>query len=203
LIPLVAWIVAQLLKFVLQASRVGVDFRKLYESGGMPSAHSALITSSAATIGILEGFRSPLFGLALVMSIIIIYDALGVRHSTGLHAVAIRELYGMQGKDKVLKEQAIGKTHGHTLPEVIGGSIVGVVLALLLTFERSIARIDSTLDRTSASVFWLWFGVIATTLMLTGLAGRHYRRESSSATTPPREKTTRRPPKRRHSKSRR
>lgn len=101
-------------------------------TGGMPSSHSALITSTTLAIGLFRGFDQPVFALAVAMSMIVIYDAAGVRRQAGIHAerinMIIRELFaGRPLEEKDLKEML-----GHSPIEVTGGIFVGILCALFV-----------------------------------------------------------------------
>ena len=111
----------------------------LFETGGMPSSHSALITGVAAGVGIQEGFSDPLFALAGTIAFIVMYDASGVRHSAGLIANKVNKLSALSTSDafdKPLKENL-----GHTRAEVLVGSVLGPAVAL-----PGIVYIGSPLD---------------------------------------------------------
>lgn len=159
-IPLIAWLSAQIWKFAAAAFGGEIDFKRLYQSGGMPSAHTALITSATVTIGVIEGGSSALFGLALALSVIIVYDALGVRRSSGLQADAIRLLYG---KQKLEAELDIGTVQGHTPKEVLFGGLLGSLVALGLTFQLSLTKLSFLIqypdDR--SRLIWLIAGIIS------------------------------------------
>ena len=104
----------------------------VFGTGGMPSSHSALITSTTLAIGLFHGFDQPVFALAVAMSMIVIYDAGGVRRQAGIHAerinMIIKEIFeGRPVEQKDLKEML-----GHTPVEVAGGVITGVMCALFL-----------------------------------------------------------------------
>src|SRR5688572_10494178 len=85
LAPMVAWILAQVLKLFFRkgAPRGVIDFNHLYTSGGMPSAHSAVVVSLATVVGLELGFDSVGFGIAGIMALIVIYDAMNVRYIVG------------------------------------------------------------------------------------------------------------------------
>ncbi len=105
----------------------------LFETGGMPSSHSALMTGTTAAIGWQLGFSDPLFALAAALSFIVLYDASGVRRAAGLTAGRVNELSGelWEGGEggnpggKPLKENL-----GHTRLEVLAGSLIGPAIAL-------------------------------------------------------------------------
>lgn len=91
-------------------------------SGGMPSSHSAFISSLTTIIGLKEGFDSSIFALALVISMITCYDAMSVRYESGMHAKLLNEKFNLHMKEEL----------GHKFLEVIVGIIVGVIIAITL-----------------------------------------------------------------------
>lgn len=132
-IPFAAWVVAQLVKLMGGYFREKrLDWGFFVRSGGMPSAHTALVVSLATTIGFLEGFNSSLFGATTVMALIVMYDAAGVRHAVGVQAGILnrilRELKDRRPKDV---EHDVRELLGHTPVQVFYGALVGVVVAVL------------------------------------------------------------------------
>lgn len=101
----------------------------LFETGGMPSSHSALLTGTAAGIGWQSGFADPLFALVAAMVFVVLYDASGVRRAAGLIAGRVnglpRELWPVPPAPAPLKENL-----GHTRLEVLVGSLLGPAIAL-------------------------------------------------------------------------
>ncbi len=101
----------------------------LIETGGMPSSHSALVTGTAAGVGLQLGFNDPLFALASTIAFIVMYDAAGIRRSAGLTAAKVNEIlkdnYSELSNETILKESL-----GHTKIEVLVGSFVGPIVAL-------------------------------------------------------------------------
>lgn len=136
-VPLATWLLAQLIKFVQRAWRGQFDLRLLYSSGGMPSAHTAAIISLAVTAGILEGIRSPIFGLSAVFAAIVMYDSFGVRRSSGDQAVAINTiLQELALKRDDLAAMKLREVFGHKPSEVWAGALLGVGVALTMTSSR-------------------------------------------------------------------
>ena len=93
-------------------------------SGGMPSVHSALVTSLSTAIGIKYGIFHDMFLICLVFSTIIIYDAINVRFEAGLHAKALNSI--------MMEEQILNESIGHRPEEALAGSIVGIIVAMVL-----------------------------------------------------------------------
>lgn len=131
-ISLFSWMLAQFLKvpiFYILYKRV--HWGLWFSSGGMPSSHSALVTSVTLSIGLFEGFNSSLFALSFALAMIVIYDAAGVRREAGRHAeklnILINELLsGHPISDKQLKEVI-----GHTPAQVIVGVALGLSTSTL------------------------------------------------------------------------
>lgn len=128
-----AWLFADLLKVLILYSFHGItDWRRFFGTGGMPSSHTAFITALTACIAQSEGLRSPIFGLALGLSILTCVDAAGLRRSAGLQAELLNQVVRDLYKGKRVKPPLVKETLGHTLPEVLVGALVGVGVAFLL-----------------------------------------------------------------------
>lgn len=90
---LIAWFLAQILKLPTDYIKTHKwHWSLVLSAGGMPSSHSALMSSTALAIGFFEGFGSPLFALALAIGMIVIYDAAGIRQQAGIHAQKINQM---------------------------------------------------------------------------------------------------------------
>lgn len=116
---------AQGLKYALSLRKDGFLWSDFVQSGGMPSSHSALMVSLSTIIALENGFFSVSFGIAAALTGIIIYDAMGVRRTTGQQTEAIKELAKAQ---KVKLKTDITVSRGHTPIEAAAGSAVGVIV---------------------------------------------------------------------------
>ena len=125
--PLAAWLVAQILKYVIAAIRSGNrrDFSYLYKSGNMPSSHSALMIALLTVIGVRDGMDSAVFGMAFVLSIIILYDAINVRRAVGEQGTVLKKVLVSLKQDGPLY-----LAQGHTLTEVAVGCAIGFLGAV-------------------------------------------------------------------------
>ncbi|MCD7949233.1 MAG: divergent PAP2 family protein [Erysipelotrichaceae bacterium] len=124
LVPFILWVVVQVFKVVFEGLRnKKVELKRIFGSGGMPSAHSAVVTSLATLIGKYEGLDSPIFAVAAIMAIIVMYDACGVRYQAGKHARLLNELLNHEVK---LEEMI-----GHTYLQVTMGAIIGITVGLI------------------------------------------------------------------------
>ncbi len=130
---LAAWFVAQMLKVPIEYLRTHkLTWALLVEAGGMPSSHSALIVGMTTSIGLTQGLKSPLFALALAMSMIVIYDATGVRRQAGKHAELINAIINDLAAGHPLKEEQLREVLGHTPVEALGGILLGVVIPVVI-----------------------------------------------------------------------
>jgi hypothetical protein len=127
-----AWLIAQTIKVVIGIFRQKrFDFRWFIGSGGMPSSHAAGAACLATSIGINCGFNSVYFALAFVFAIVVMFDAQGVRRSTGKQARILNKIMDdiyWQGK---IQEIRLRELIGHTPVEVIMGLILGITIALI------------------------------------------------------------------------
>ena len=128
-----SWFAAQLIKFFIY----GVLYRKyrlerLLGSGGMPSSHTSLVVTLCIMTGFREGFASNMFAIAACLAGVVIYDAMGVRRETGRQGEIInRILKEMLMDGKPITEQNMKTLVGHSPLEVLGGIIVGVIIAFI------------------------------------------------------------------------
>jgi uncharacterized protein len=134
IIALCTWAITQVTKVIIvliQEKRIAWNF--LFSSGGMPSAHAATVCALATAIGITLGVGSAYFSIAVVLAVIVIYDAAGVRQSVGQHSIMLNRIVkefsfkkGKPGFEKDLREFI-----GHTPIQVLVGSIMGIFIAWL------------------------------------------------------------------------
>ena len=132
----IAWVISQGLKqvFYLMGRHrrifTGDTNPKILLSGGMPSAHSAIVVSMAVFLGLQDGLNSSVFGLSVWLSIIVMYDAMMVRYSSGMQGEALNNLIVEQGS----KLKKLRVAHGHTPVEVLAGALIGTVVAIVVFF---------------------------------------------------------------------
>jgi acid phosphatase family membrane protein YuiD len=108
------------------------NFRVVVGTGGMPSSHTALVMAVTTTVGLTEGWTSPLFDVSLVFSSIVMYDATGVRQAAGKQAAILNKIMEELSTSHVFQEQRLKELLGHTRLEVVGGALYGVLVAMLL-----------------------------------------------------------------------
>ena len=133
IIAFITWVLNQSLKLIIfYITEKKWDVMRFIGAGGMPSTHSALSVCVATTIGLKEGWDSPLFALAVVIAFIIMADAAGVRRETGEQAKVLNKIILEFFKEIKLKDRRLKELVGHTPFEVIVGAFVGTVMAWVL-----------------------------------------------------------------------
>jgi uncharacterized protein len=125
--PFTGWFIAGSLKFAINCLRSGRLVWDQIGLGGLPSNHTAVVSSTAVLIGLREGVNTALFALAATLAIIVILDALNLRREVGSHAAALNELLRGDAKRQPFREHV-----GHRQVEVLMGFLVGLGCALLL-----------------------------------------------------------------------
>ncbi len=133
LLPLFAGLLAQVCKFLIKANGQKLQWKNLASYSGMPSGHSAMVISLATIIWLNEGFRSPFFAIALILAIIVIRDALGIRRYLGQHGKVLNVLVKDLKEDEMLDQTYphLLEKIGHTPSQVLAGSIIGFAVSLL------------------------------------------------------------------------
>ncbi len=127
------WFLAQLSKILIDLFTGNFKLKRLVGGGGMPSSHSATVSSLATGAAFVSGSGSTEFVICVFLAMIVIYDAMNVRYQSGLHAKALNELIKREkaeGKDPIA-EGDFETQMGHTLPEVIAGIAVGILAGCL------------------------------------------------------------------------
>ena len=127
---LIAWLLAQIIKLPLDYLWTRKwNWALLITTGGMPSSHSSLVTGTVFAIGLYNGFDSPLFALGVAITMIVTYDAAGVRRQAGIHAQRINVLFDELLRGHIFSEKDLREVLGHTPLEVAGGILLGIIVA--------------------------------------------------------------------------
>ena len=132
-VALVACITAQALKLVFEfIQHRSINPKVLVETGGMPSAHSALVSALACGVGQTIGWSTPAFAATSVFAVIVMYDAAGVRQAAGKQAKILNQILDELFQEHAeFNEDRLKELLGHTPVQVIVGSALGVIIALL------------------------------------------------------------------------
>lgn len=127
---LAAWAIAQAIKVPLEYLQLRRwNWVLLLRAGGMPSSHSALVMAAAHSTGLYAGFDQPLYAIAFVLAVIVIYDATGIRQQAGKHAEIINRMIEDLASGHPLKEEQLREVLGHTPLEAVAGTLLGLVIA--------------------------------------------------------------------------
>ena len=127
---LVAGLTAQLLKVVIELVRTRrLNMLRFFDNGGMPSSHTALVTTLTIGVGRDAGVGSALFAVTLLFSLYFIFEAAGLRQEVGLQARVLNDLVDELRQTHHLDRGRLKELVGHTWGEVIGGFLYGVAVA--------------------------------------------------------------------------
>ena len=134
LTSLSSWFIAQVLKVIINACFYKkIVWERLIGDGGMPSGHSATVSSLAVFTGLVCGFGSAQFALAAILAVIVCHDATGVRQETGKQAVMLNEIIQIL-ETKDLPEVKLKELVGHTPLQVLAGILIGISNACVMYF---------------------------------------------------------------------
>jgi len=133
---LISWFLAQTLKIPIEYFRSRKwEWVLWLRAGGMPSSHSAFVSSTAHAVGLFHGYETPLFAVSVVLAVIVIYDATGIRRQAGMHAELINAIIKDLREGHPLRQETqkqLREVLGHTPFEAVMGTLLGIVIAQLL-----------------------------------------------------------------------
>jgi len=134
LVALFACFLAQALKVIVELIQSGkLNLQSLFSTGGMPSAHSALVGALATEIGQAVGFDSPEFAIAALFAVIVMYDAAGIRQAAGKQARVLNQILDEMFHEQEFNEERLKELLGHTPFQVLVGLVLGVSISLVAT----------------------------------------------------------------------
>ena len=130
---LIGWFLAQALKVPIHyIVEKEWDFSRFHGSGGMPSSHTAMAVAATMLAGALHGYDSAVFGLGVIFTSVIMYDATGVRRETGRQATIINRILDLVlVKGKPISDVELKELVGHHPVEVAGGALLGMLIAVV------------------------------------------------------------------------
>ena len=133
LVAIAACVIAQVSKLFIELFKNGkFNPHVMTESGGMPSAHSALVTALAVGIGQTIGWASVEFAIASTFAVIVMYDAAGVRQAAGKHARVLNQIVDeMFDENQTIRPDQLKELLGHTPLQVVAGSVLGMAVSWL------------------------------------------------------------------------
>jgi acid phosphatase family membrane protein YuiD len=130
---LIAWLLAQGLKVLIELiGNKRMNWGLLFQAGGMPSSHSAMVSATALSTGLIYGFNSPAFSIAMVLAMIVIYDSTGVRRESGRQAALINSIIEELSKGKFPPQGKLKEMLGHTPGEAFLGTLLGLSIGFIV-----------------------------------------------------------------------
>ena len=131
-VPLLLWFCIQVFKVICDLVKTKkFNFKRIMGAGGMPSSHTAVVTSLAMLVGKSEGFDSAMFAVALVFAMVVMYDAAGVRRAAGKQAHLLNKIVETPGLTGVEVQERLVEVLGHTPLQVIVGAAIGIIVGIL------------------------------------------------------------------------
>ena len=132
-VPVLLWFAIQLFKLLYDLVKTRkFNFKRIMGAGGMPSSHSAVVTSLATLIGKYEGVNTAIFAVSFVMAFVVMYDACGVRRAAGKQAALLNKLVETPGLTGIQVSEKLVEVLGHTPIQVIVGALIGLIAGLLV-----------------------------------------------------------------------
>lgn len=132
IVPMSVWLCIQIFKVIWDlVATHKFNFKRILGAGGMPSSHSAVVTSIATMIGKTQGINSPIFALAVMFAFVVMYDAAGVRRAAGKQAKLLNKLVETPGLSNIQVQEKLVEVLGHTPMQVIVGAVIGIAVGLI------------------------------------------------------------------------
>lgn len=132
-IPFLLWFFIQLFKVIWDLiTTKQFNFKRIMGAGGMPSSHSAVVTSIATLIGKYEGITTPIFALSVVFAFVVMYDAAGIRRAAGKQARLLNKIVNTPGLTNLQVQEKLVEVLGHTPKQVIVGALIGILAGIIL-----------------------------------------------------------------------
>ncbi|MSR77781.1 MAG: divergent PAP2 family protein [Candidatus Omnitrophica bacterium] len=125
------WFLSQFLKTIRPKQSKPAGYKWIFDTGGMPSSHSATVSCLAAVTGMYYGVHSLIFLIVLVFAFIIMFDAAGVRRNMGRQAKVLNQILEDFNQKKPIQEAKLKELLGHTPIEVFVGAFLGILMAYL------------------------------------------------------------------------
>ena len=132
IVPFIVWCCIQLFKFITDfVINRKPNFRRLFGAGGMPSSHSAVVATLTTLVGKEYGLGSAIFAVSFVFSLIVMYDAAGVRRAAGKQATLLNKLVENYPNSNVIVTEKLVEVLGHTPFQVLVGAVIGILVGAL------------------------------------------------------------------------
>jgi len=131
--PLLAWLIAQVLKIIIEAVKnKRFNFKRIIGAGGMPSSHAALTVALTTSLWKDFGANDPIVAIALIFTLVVLYDAAGVRRAAGKQAAVLNKIVDELIQHKSFTDKRLMEFLGHTPLQVLGGIALGFLVGFFL-----------------------------------------------------------------------
>ncbi len=132
LVPFLVWFAIQLFKLIYDlVTTKKFNFKRIMQAGGMPSSHSAVVVALTTMVGKDLGIQSPLFGVSLIFSFVVMYDAAGVRRAAGKQAKMLNKIIETPGLTGMEVQEKLVEVLGHTPVQVVVGALIGFIVGII------------------------------------------------------------------------
>lgn len=132
-IPFLLWFCIQTFKVIYDlCTTKKFNFKRIMGAGGMPSSHSAVVCALAVLVGKAEGFTTPIFAMATVFAMVVMYDAAGIRRAAGKQAKLLNKIVDTPGLKFGEVQERLVEVLGHTPTQVLVGALIGIFAGALL-----------------------------------------------------------------------
>jgi hypothetical protein len=132
-VPVILWLCIQAFKVIVDLIMTKkFNFKRILGAGGMPSAHSAVVSSVSTLIGKNVGFDTPIFALSFIMACVVMYDAAGVRRAAGKQAQLLNKIINTPGMSNIQVQEKLVEVLGHTPIQVFIGAVIGIAVGLIV-----------------------------------------------------------------------
>jgi len=133
IVPALTWLGIQIFKVITDLIKTRrFNFKRIMGAGGMPSSHSAVVTSLATMIGKNQGVNTPIFGIAMIFALVVMYDAAGVRRAAGKQAKLLNKIVETPGLTGIQVSEKLVEVLGHTPMQVVVGAVLGIIVGLIV-----------------------------------------------------------------------
>ena len=132
-VPFLLWFFIQLFKVIYDlVTTKKFNFKRILGAGGMPSSHSAIVTSLATLVGKYQGVDTPIFAVSLILAAVVMYDACGIRRAAGKQAALLNKIIATPGLTGLQVSERLVEVLGHTPFQVLVGALIGVIAGLIM-----------------------------------------------------------------------
>ena len=132
-VPFLLWFFIQLFKVIYAlVTTKKFNFKRILGAGGMPSSHSAIVTSLATLVGKYQGVDTPIFAVSLILAAVVMYDACGIRRAAGKQAALLNKIIATPGLTGLQVSEKLVEVLGHTPFQVLVGALIGVIAGLIM-----------------------------------------------------------------------